>query len=37
MRLMQLNKASKQLTQLFQIAGLAGYTVEFELKKRKAA
>ncbi|MBI2604589.1 MAG: hypothetical protein HYW49_00775 [Deltaproteobacteria bacterium] len=37
MRLLQQNKASKQLTQLFQIAGLAGYTVEFKLKKRKAA
>ncbi len=37
MRLLQQNKASKQITQLFQLAELAGYQIEFNLKKKKAA
>ena len=36
-RLLQENKVSKQLVQLFQLAELAGYEVEFNLKKKKAA
>ncbi len=36
-RLLQKNKASKQLIQLFRLAELAGYQVEFNLKKKKAA
>ncbi len=37
MRLLQENKASKQIVQLLQLADLAGYKIEFSLKKRKAA
>ncbi|MBI2090803.1 MAG: hypothetical protein HYT78_19020 [Deltaproteobacteria bacterium] len=36
-RLLQENKASKQIVQLFQLAELAGYQIEFNLKKKKAA
>ena len=36
-RLLQENKASKQLVQLFQLAELAGYQIEFNLKKKKTA
>jgi len=36
-RLLQENKVSKQLVQLFQLAELAGYEIEFNLKKKKAA
>ena len=36
-RLLEENKASKQLIQLFRLAELAGYQVEFNLKKKKAA
>lgn len=36
-RLLEENKVSKQLVQLFQLADLAGYKVEFNLKKKKAA
>lgn len=36
-RLLQENTASKQLLQLFQLADLAGYQVEVNLKKKKAA
>ena len=36
-RLLQENKVSKQLVQLFRLAELAGYQVEFSLKKKKAA
>jgi len=36
-RLLEENKASKQLVQLFRLAELAGYHVEFNLKKKKAA
>jgi len=36
-RLLQENKVSKQLLQLFRLAELAGYQVEFNLKKKKAA
>lgn len=36
-RLLQENKASKQITQLFHLAELAGYQIEFSLKKKKAA
>lgn len=36
-RLLQENQASKQLLQLLRLAELAGYQVEFSLKKRKAA
>jgi len=36
-RLLRENKASKQLVQLFRLAELAGYQVEFNLKKKKAA
>jgi hypothetical protein len=37
MRLLQENKISKQIAQLFRLAELAGYKIEFSLKKRKAA
>ncbi|MCB0343126.1 MAG: hypothetical protein H6626_02195 [Pseudobdellovibrionaceae bacterium] len=36
-RLLEENKASKQLIQLFQLAELAGYKVEFRLKKKNQA
>ena len=36
-RLLQENTASKQIVQLFQLAELAGYQIEFSLKKKKAA
>jgi hypothetical protein len=36
-RLLQENKASKQIVQLFHLAELAGYQIEFSLKKKKAA
>jgi hypothetical protein len=36
-RLLQQDKISKQLLQLFRLAELAGYQVEFNLKKKKAA
>ena len=36
-RLLRENKGSKQLLQLFRLAELAGYKVEFNLKKKKAA
>jgi hypothetical protein len=36
-RLLQENKASKQIVQLFHLAELAGYKIEFSLKKKKAA
>jgi len=36
-RLLQENIVSKQLVQLFRLAELAGYQVEFSLKKKKAA
>jgi hypothetical protein len=36
-RLLQENQASKQLLQLLKLAELAGYRVEFSLKKKKAA
>ena len=36
-RLLQEDKVSKQLVQLFRLAKLAGYQVEFNLKKKKAA
>ena len=36
-RLLQENKVSKQLVQLFQLAELAGYRIEFNLRKKKAA
>jgi hypothetical protein len=36
-RLLEENKVSKQLTQLFQLADLAGYQIEFQLKKKSAA
>jgi hypothetical protein len=36
-RLLQEDKVSKQLVQLFRLAELAGYKVEFNLKKKKAA
>ena len=37
MRLLEENKASKQHIQLLWLAELAGYQVEFNLKKKKAA
>lgn len=37
MRLLQENRASKQIAQLFQLAELAGYQIKFNLKKKKAA
>jgi hypothetical protein len=36
-RLLEQNKVSKQLIQLFRLAELAGYKIEFNLKKKKAA
>jgi len=36
-RLLEENKVSKQIAQLFRLAELAGYQIEFNLKKRKAA
>ncbi len=36
-RLLEENRASKQITQLFQLAELAGYQIKFHLKKKKAA
>lgn len=36
-RLLQEDKVSKQLLQLFRLAELAGYQIEFNLRKRKAA
>jgi hypothetical protein len=36
-RLLQENKGSKQLAQLLQLAELAGYEIEFNLKKKRAA
>lgn len=36
-RLLEENRASKQITQLFQLAELAGYQIKFYLKKKKAA
>jgi hypothetical protein len=35
-RLLEENKASKQINQLFHLAELAGYKIEFTLKKKKA-
>ena len=37
MRLLQENRISKQIAQLFQLAELAGYQIEFHLKKKRAA
>ena len=37
LRLLEEDKAAKQLTQLFQLAQLAGYEIELQLKKRLAA
>lgn len=37
LRLLDENKAAKQLTQLFQIAELAGYQIHLQLKKKSAA
>lgn len=37
MRLLEENRASTQLLQLFQLADLAGYRIEFRLKKKRAA
>lgn len=37
MRLLQENRVSKQFIQLIQLAELAGYQIEFSLKKKKAA
>ena len=36
-RLLEENRASKQLLQLFKLAELAGYQIEFRLKKKPAA
>ena len=36
-RLLEENKVSKQLLQLFRLADLAGYEIRFNLKKKKAA
>ena len=36
MRLLEENKVSKQLMQLFQLAELAGYHIELQLKKKSA-
>lgn len=36
-RLLEENRISKQLMQLFQLAELAGYQIEFNLKKKHAA
>jgi hypothetical protein len=37
MRLLQENRISKQIAQLFQLAELAGYQIKFNLKKKRAA
>lgn len=37
MRLLQENKSSKQFAQIFQLAELAGYQIEIQLKAKKAA
>jgi hypothetical protein len=37
MRLLEENRGSKQILQLMQLAELAGYRIEFKLKKRSAA
>jgi hypothetical protein len=37
LRLLEENRASKQIVQLFQLAELAGDQIEFSLKKKKAA
>lgn len=37
MRLLEENKASKQMMQLFHLAEMAGYQIEFHLKKKAAA
>lgn len=37
MRLLEENRASKQLLQLFKLAQVAGYDIEFTLKKKPAA
>jgi hypothetical protein len=37
LRLLEENKAAKQLTQLFQLAELAGYQIQLQLKKKSAA
>jgi hypothetical protein len=34
-RLLQENKASKQIVQLIRLAELAGYQIEFSLKRRE--
>lgn len=36
-RLLQENKGSKQLAQLFKLAEVAGYEIQFNLKKKRAA
>jgi hypothetical protein len=36
-RLLQENRASKQIVQLIRLAELAGYQIEFSLKKKRAA
>jgi hypothetical protein len=36
-RLLEENATSKQLVQIFQIAELAGYQIELNLKKKSAA
>jgi hypothetical protein len=36
-RLLEENRASKQLLQLFKLAELAGYRIEFRLRKKSAA
>jgi hypothetical protein len=36
-RLLEENRASKQLLQLFKLAQIAGYDIEFTLKKKSAA
>jgi len=37
LRLLEQNRGSKQIAQLFRLAELAGYQIEFNLKKKKAA
>ena len=36
-RLLEENRGSRQLLQLFQLAEMAGYQIEFRLKKKRAA
>lgn len=36
-RLLEENRGSRQLLQLFQLAEIAGYQIEFRLKKKRAA